>query len=236
MSCTVFRFSLYQCSSFSYKYNEASQKYTEIAKGNPQWPQAFYPMKELQTVDPGEFLTARCTYDSTGRDRDTQIGGTAGDEMCNLYIMYYFNKGKSFFNVCGWEEDPGITENLPEDSDTPLPFNAELEEHAKHRHKGDLEMDQDHSESEGKGRKKGDLDNPGQDVDLSGQKSLSIEMPGAEPAVDDEYFCTAFNISKLTSGKKFYVTEFIAKATAVKAHHLILQKCERPVKPEGQIW
>ena len=26
----------------------------------------------------------RCTYNSTGRDRETFIGATADDEMCNL--------------------------------------------------------------------------------------------------------------------------------------------------------
>ena len=42
-----------------YAYNEKSNEYREIARGSPQWPQAFYPMKELQTVKPGEIVTAR---------------------------------------------------------------------------------------------------------------------------------------------------------------------------------
>jgi hypothetical protein len=42
-----------------YAYNEGRNEYREIARGNPQWPQAFYPMKELQTVKPGEIVTAR---------------------------------------------------------------------------------------------------------------------------------------------------------------------------------
>jgi hypothetical protein len=44
-----------------YAYNEGRNEYREIARGNPQWPQAFYPMKELQTVKPGEIVTARYT-------------------------------------------------------------------------------------------------------------------------------------------------------------------------------
>jgi peptidylglycine monooxygenase / peptidylamidoglycolate lyase len=42
-----------------YAYNEKANEYREIARGSPQWPQAFYPMKQLQTVNPGEIVTAR---------------------------------------------------------------------------------------------------------------------------------------------------------------------------------
>ena len=51
-----------------------SREYTEIAKGNPQWPQAFYPIEKNVTVNPGDFLVARCTYNSTGTDKYTNIG------------------------------------------------------------------------------------------------------------------------------------------------------------------
>ena len=34
-------------------------------------------------------LGPRCSYNSTGVNHETHIGGTAGDEMCNLYIMYF---------------------------------------------------------------------------------------------------------------------------------------------------
>ena len=30
-----------------------------IAKGNPNWPQAFYPMDEQMVVNPGDSLAAR---------------------------------------------------------------------------------------------------------------------------------------------------------------------------------
>ena len=34
-------------------------RYRQIASGSPQWPQAFYPMKKINTVLPGEIVTAR---------------------------------------------------------------------------------------------------------------------------------------------------------------------------------
>ena len=31
----------------------------------------------------------RCTYNTVGHRTPTRIGATGGDEMCNLYLMYY---------------------------------------------------------------------------------------------------------------------------------------------------
>ena len=39
-------------------------RYRQIAAGSPQWPQAFYPMKKINTVQPGEVVTARCYFPS----------------------------------------------------------------------------------------------------------------------------------------------------------------------------
>ena len=40
-------------------------------------------------VNPGEILAGRCTYNTTGHHTATRIGATGGDEMCNLYLMFY---------------------------------------------------------------------------------------------------------------------------------------------------
>ena len=45
-----------------------------IADGDPQKPQAFYPLKDIVTIKPGDSLFARCTYDSTSKSRSTNIG------------------------------------------------------------------------------------------------------------------------------------------------------------------
>ena len=37
-----------------YVYSEAGHQYKEIARGSPQWPQAFYPMQKVVTVDPDQ--------------------------------------------------------------------------------------------------------------------------------------------------------------------------------------
>jgi len=56
------------------EYCSVFRKYTEIARGNPQWPQAFYSIKSPVTVKKGQYLHARCTYNTTGVERYTSIG------------------------------------------------------------------------------------------------------------------------------------------------------------------
>lgn len=48
--------------------------FTEIARGDPQKPQTFYPMETFVQVQKGDYLAARCTFDSTSSDHDIKIG------------------------------------------------------------------------------------------------------------------------------------------------------------------
>ena len=76
-----------------------------IANGDPQKPQAFYPLDEIVTVKKGDNLFARCVFNSMEKSTTTHIGSTAGDEMCNLYLMYYNEADNSDFYTCGRNED-----------------------------------------------------------------------------------------------------------------------------------
>ena len=46
---------------------------------------------------------------------------TAGDEMCNLYIMYYSDRDDDDFRICADEEISGIGAAIPASSDDRLP-------------------------------------------------------------------------------------------------------------------
>uniref|UniRef100_T1IX66 Copper type II ascorbate-dependent monooxygenase C-terminal domain-containing protein n=1 Tax=Strigamia maritima TaxID=126957 RepID=T1IX66_STRMM len=130
-----------------YKYNVKSDKWTLLGKGNPNWPQAFYPMEKTHSVKSGDYLAARCTFNSTKRNRWTTIGSTADDEMCNFYIMYYTNfEGGSSYGDCVDVSDNDLVSAMPLDSDTPLPRNPLLEEHA-HGGMGSHSHGMHHSES-----------------------------------------------------------------------------------------
>jgi len=60
-----------------YKYSKENGVIEEIAAGNPQWPQQFYPIKKNVTLNKGEYLMARCTYSNLEGDRAIEIGKTA---------------------------------------------------------------------------------------------------------------------------------------------------------------
>jgi len=110
-----------------YKKGKSSEEWSMIAKGNPQWPQAFYPMKKEVIIAPGDTVAARCSYNTTGHDSAVTIGATAGDEMCNLYLMYYTTSRETEFVVCFDEKDTELNKHLPQGNDEPLPSNPELE-------------------------------------------------------------------------------------------------------------
>merc|ERR1719322_1039338 len=110
-----------------YRYSASDGQWSMLAKGNPNWPQAFYPMEKEEIVNPGEILAARCTYDSRGHSTMTKIGHTGGDEMCNLYLMFYTLSSEDDFVLCVDEQNAALTSQLPEGNDTPLPPNTELE-------------------------------------------------------------------------------------------------------------
>ena len=57
-----------------YKFDTQTNEMIEFAKGNPQWPQAFYPVTANVTLNPGDFFVARCTYDTTNNPSNTYIG------------------------------------------------------------------------------------------------------------------------------------------------------------------
>lgn len=128
-----------------YKYTPITKQFQMLAKGNPQWPQAFYPLNTIIRVERDEILLGRCTFNSTQRETITQIGSTADDEMCNLYLMYYspnrlFNHGYDQQFILGQLTSNDVCEDiqfrervliLPPGNDEPLPRNISLEESAK---------------------------------------------------------------------------------------------------------
>ena len=136
-----------------YKFIPHENKWTMIAKGNPQWPQAFYPLEKVVRIERQDVLFGRCTYNSSQRQTITNIGSTSGDEMCNFYMMFYspnpliidpskqmltksqYNFRSRFEDNCQDREIPvselGV---LPPGNDETLPRNETLEESAKGQH------------------------------------------------------------------------------------------------------
>ncbi len=57
-----------------FKMDDKGQNSELIAVGDPQRPQAFYPLEHEVTVSAGETLLARCIYNTTTQDTMTRIG------------------------------------------------------------------------------------------------------------------------------------------------------------------
>eukprot|EP00731_Ephydatia_muelleri_P016753 Em0009g1177a len=75
-----------------------------IGSRSPQDPQAFYPVKDSSLqVSAGDWLAARCIYNSVGQSTSISMGSTSEDEMCNFYIMYDMpNNDQGLTNsICG---------------------------------------------------------------------------------------------------------------------------------------
>ncbi|PIK57312.1 putative peptidyl-glycine alpha-amidating monooxygenase B-like [Apostichopus japonicus] len=99
-----------------------NNKWEEIAQGNPQWPQAFYPMDEIYQIQRGDVIATRCTFDGTRTDHEVHVGSKHTDEMCNLYIMYYTDSalGESF-KVCSQQASRDLFSHVPLGWDTDTP-------------------------------------------------------------------------------------------------------------------
>ncbi|KAL9986947.1 hypothetical protein ACROYT_G001165 [Oculina patagonica] len=91
--------------------------WTMLGKGDPQAPQAFYPMEKTYEIKKGDTLVARCTYDSRGHNihKTVHMGSSGHDEMCNFYIMYYSNANLLEYSGgdCGEQNHPEIFINFP---------------------------------------------------------------------------------------------------------------------------
>ncbi|XP_067938308.1 peptidyl-glycine alpha-amidating monooxygenase B-like [Watersipora subatra] len=111
----------------AYKKPTIHDEWEELGKGNPQWPQSFYPMKQEHTINPKDILAARCVYNSTNQDTVTRIGSTHKDEMCNFYMMYYV-EGEAGYHTCFSNWLPKQANTLPSDSMVTLPPNPPLDQ------------------------------------------------------------------------------------------------------------
>lgn len=121
---------------------QVNNTYNLIGKGNPQWPQAFYPIENNIVIQRDDFLVGRCTYNSTGRSTPTYIGASHNDEMCNFYIMYYADRNTRLqYHSCAGNNNPRLIQKLPAYSYQQLPPNPLLEmaAHGPSGHMGDPE-------------------------------------------------------------------------------------------------
>lgn len=116
-----FRVHAHKLSTSITGYRIRNGVWTLIGHGDPQRPQAFYRVFSDIDIRPGDELVGRCTYNSTSQEKVTRIGATHNDEMCNFYMMYFYDStkyGNKPSIPCDWLNTKKY--KYPIDSDTPL--------------------------------------------------------------------------------------------------------------------
>ena len=73
----------------------------EIARGDPQKPQTFYPMKSFVKLEPGDMLAARCTYDTTNSDKVVKIGESSS-RVAGVEVSIFIDNFVEHSFLCGF--------------------------------------------------------------------------------------------------------------------------------------
>ncbi|XP_059729308.1 peptidyl-glycine alpha-amidating monooxygenase isoform X3 [Haemorhous mexicanus] len=108
-------------------YRVRNGQWSLIGRQSPQLPQAFYPVKYPVDISYDDILAARCVFSGEGRTTETHIGGTANDEMCNFYIMYYMEaKHAVSYMTCTENTNPEMFRNIPQEANIPIPVKSDV--------------------------------------------------------------------------------------------------------------
>ncbi|KAM6473185.1 peptidyl-glycine alpha-amidating monooxygenase isoform 5-T8 [Liasis olivaceus] len=108
-------------------YRVRDGQWTPIGRQSPQLPQAFYPVENPVEIKYGDILAARCVFTGEGRSSETYIGGTARDEMCNFYIMYYMEAKYAVSSMtCTQNINPEMFKSIPQEANIPIPVKPDM--------------------------------------------------------------------------------------------------------------
>jgi hypothetical protein len=97
-------------------YRVRQHEWAQVARGDPQWPQAFYPTDAVYDVKDGDMLVGQCTYHNDA-DKYVYAGSTHTDEMCNVYLMYYTDAADEVMEVCSGNTYPALESVIPAEAE-----------------------------------------------------------------------------------------------------------------------
>ena len=96
-------------------YRVRNHEWKQLAKGDPQDPQAFYQTKVPYDIQVDDILLGRCVYHND-ESKYVGVGPTHTDEMCNVYLMYYTDGDDNIQDTCAGSEYPSLEALIPEES------------------------------------------------------------------------------------------------------------------------
>lgn len=170
-------------------YRIRNHEWTQLAKGDPQWPQAFYPTDDTFDVKDGDALVGQCTYHND-ESRHIRAGPTHNDEMCNIYLMYYTDDISDVMDVCSGNTFPQLQSIIPDDSSKrpqpPDSFNTDYLDDKSQKSSSDLVLSHHNMEGSKMHHEIGDSGkNQGYNKDFDSYKSLSYYLN--QPELEDYY-------------------------------------------------
>ncbi|XP_037121689.1 peptidyl-glycine alpha-amidating monooxygenase B isoform X3 [Syngnathus acus] len=126
-------------------YRIRNGKWSLIGRQSPQLPQAFYPTNHDVDVQYGDMLAARCMFTGEGRSKETYIGGSSDDEMCNFYIMYYMDSKHAIpYMNCMKQGSTKLFQHIPPEANIPIAVSPETMNSIMHmEHSTDVHLEQD---------------------------------------------------------------------------------------------
>jgi hypothetical protein len=118
-------------------YVRHADKWSQIGKRNPQWPQLFQPSPPNVVIKKGDFMAGMCRFDSSDKEETIPMGSMGSNEMCNFYMMFYRDANAAdpfpYGGGCGYNEQPDVVASAyPQEGTTLLPKHPEWE-HAAHQ-------------------------------------------------------------------------------------------------------
>ncbi|VDL72877.1 unnamed protein product [Nippostrongylus brasiliensis] len=75
-------------------YYKHDEHWTKIGARNPLWPQLFEMITTSPVIKKGDLMAATCRFDSHEKREMTPMGSMGSNEMCNFYMMFYWDAAK----------------------------------------------------------------------------------------------------------------------------------------------
>ncbi|KAK6727683.1 hypothetical protein RB195_005396 [Necator americanus] len=116
-------------------YYKHDGQWTKIGARNPQWPQLFESISTNPVIKKGDLMAATCRFDSHDKKTPTPMGSMGVNEMCNFYMMFYYDSTKEnpfpWSAVCGGRDRAKeMVREYPVEGTQLLPSRPDLEHHA----------------------------------------------------------------------------------------------------------
>ncbi|KAL6729380.1 hypothetical protein Aduo_000438 [Ancylostoma duodenale] len=111
-------------------------QWTKIGVRNPQWPQLFESITTNPVIRKGDLMASTCRFDSHDKTTKTAMGSMGVNEMCNFYMMFYYDATKENpfprGAICygNTERADEMRREYPKEGTQLLPSRPDLEHHA----------------------------------------------------------------------------------------------------------